>query len=109
MVCYAELLYFRIIKKLICTLSLQLNQDYPLLVWLSRFLTGLCAPGFMFIMGIGIVYFRESRKKLAWSEQRIWMHFATRGALLVALNFLQFINYLAAKKFLFLTVLYALV
>lgn len=28
--------------------------------WLVRFITGLCAPGFFYLMGIGIVFFTES-------------------------------------------------
>lgn len=48
------------------------NEGMPLLSWFLRALTALCAPGFMFLMGVGIVYFTESRKKIGWSNLRIY-------------------------------------
>ncbi|KAI8912430.1 hypothetical protein EDD86DRAFT_201321 [Gorgonomyces haynaldii] len=55
-----------------------------------RAITGLCAPGFMFLMGMGIAYFTASRKKLGWTDARINWHFIVRGLILVFLNFFQF-------------------
>ncbi|KAJ3304835.1 hypothetical protein HDV03_002217 [Kappamyces sp. JEL0829] len=70
---------------------------------------GLCAPGFMFLMGIGIVYFDQSRKKLGWTEKRIAWHFLVRGLVLVILNFVHFPFFFFFTKFSIpLTVLFAL-
>lgn len=58
--------------------------------WFIRFITGICAPAFFFLMAIGIVLFNTSRQKIGWSQVRIVKHFATRGVLIVLINFLQF-------------------
>lgn len=54
--------------------------------WTARMLTHLCAPGFMFLLGMGIVYFGRSRKKLGWSSGRMVLHFAIRAFVLAAVN-----------------------
>lgn len=54
--------------------------------WVARMLTHLCAPGFMFLLGMGIVYFGRSRSKLGWSTWRFVKHFLIRSAVLVVLN-----------------------
>lgn len=58
--------------------------------FLTRWLTHLCAPGFFMLMGIGIVYFAESRLAAGWTAGRITRFLATRGAaLLVVQHFLE--------------------
>jgi uncharacterized membrane protein len=56
--------------------------------FLSRFLTHLCAPGFFFLMGIGMVLFASSRRKRGWGDGAVVGHFVVRGGLLMALQFL---------------------
>ena len=56
------------------------------LPFLTRVLTHLCAPGFFFLMGVGMLLFAESRRKLGWSELKIMAHFWLRGALLMVLQ-----------------------
>lgn len=51
--------------------------------FLTRWLTHLCAPGFFLLMGIGIVWFAESRSAAGWSSSRIARYFATRGGILL--------------------------
>lgn len=51
--------------------------------FLTRWLTHLCAPGFFMLMGIGIVYFAESRLAAGWTPGRITRFLATRGAVLL--------------------------
>lgn len=51
--------------------------------FLTRWLTHLCAPGFFMLMGIGIVYFAESRRAAGWTTGRITRFLATRGAVLL--------------------------
>lgn len=53
------------------------------IAFLTRWLTHLCAPGFFLLMGIGIVYFAESRRAAGWTAGRISRFLATRGAVLL--------------------------
>jgi uncharacterized membrane protein len=57
------------------------------LAFLTRFVTHLCAPGFFFLMGIGMVLFAHSRRRRGWGEAAITAHFLIRGGLLIALQF----------------------
>lgn len=58
--------------------------------FLTRWLTHLCAPGFFMLMGIGIVYFAESRVAAGWTAARITRFLVTRGiVLLVVQHFLE--------------------
>jgi uncharacterized membrane protein len=56
------------------------------LPFLTRFLTHFCAPGFFFLMGVGMLLFAELRREKGWSELKIMAHFWLRGALLIALQ-----------------------
>ncbi|RUS13470.1 hypothetical protein BC938DRAFT_477857 [Jimgerdemannia flammicorona] len=58
-------------------------------LFLLRLATHPCAPGFAFLMGIGIVYFIRSRKGLGWTDGRLVWHFFLRGTLLVVVNHLM--------------------
>ena len=58
------------------------------LPFLTRLVTHLCAPGFSFLMGTGMVLFAQSRRKMGWSRWAVTRHFLVRGALLIALQFL---------------------
>ncbi len=63
--------------------------EYPgALAFLTRFVTHLCAPGFFFLMGVGMALFADSRGRLGWSEGRITRHLALRGVLLIGLQLL---------------------
>ena len=57
----------------------------------TRFVTHFSAPGFFFLMGVGMVLFFQSRTKIGWSKKEIRAHFLIRGLVLillqVALNF----------------------
>ena len=57
-------------------------------LFLTRFITHLCAPGFFFLMGLGMYLFAHSRREQGWTEPRIIGYFAKRGALLILLNVL---------------------
>ncbi|KAL8790079.1 MAG: hypothetical protein Q9213_000781 [Squamulea squamosa] len=63
------------------------NDPVP---WTARMLTHLCAPGFMFLLGMGIVYFGRARSKLGWSSWQMVKHFAIRAFVLAAVNELLF-------------------
>ncbi len=54
--------------------------------FLTRFITHFCAPGFFFLMGIGLVMYGQSRKKRGWSNGRMIKALALRGLLIIFLE-----------------------
>lgn len=56
------------------------------LAFLTRLVTHLCAPGFFFLTGVGMLLFAEARRTVGWSEFAIRKHYLTRGALLIVLQ-----------------------
>jgi uncharacterized membrane protein len=54
--------------------------------FLTRLVTHLCAPGFMFLMGTGAALFAASRTREGWSPLRITGHLALRGIVLIVLG-----------------------
>ena len=56
------------------------------LAFLTRFVTHLSAPGFFFLMGVGMVLFAHSRRAKGWGEWAIMRHFWLRGVILMALQ-----------------------
>ncbi len=55
--------------------------------FLTRFITHICAPGFFFLMGVGMVFFAHSRRSLGWQESKIFNHFLLRGIILIFFQF----------------------
>jgi len=62
------------------------------LSFLTRFVTHLAAPGFFFLMGVGMLLFTRSRQQLGWDKKKIIAHFITRGLILIALQLLVIIR-----------------
>ncbi len=56
------------------------------LAYTVRSLTHLCAPGFTFLLGLGVVYFGAARARLGWPAARMARHFAVRGLVLLAVT-----------------------
>jgi uncharacterized membrane protein len=54
----------------------------------TRLVTHLAAPGFFFLMGVGMFYFAQSREENGWSRWSIVRHFWIRGAILIVIQFL---------------------
>lgn len=54
--------------------------------WVSRTLTHICAPGFFFLMGMGVQYFHRSRTRIGWSRRRMAWHFVVRAVALTAVS-----------------------
>ena len=53
------------------------------LAFLTRLVTHYCAPGFFFLMGVGMTLFAMSRRNRGWSDRKIIQHFLLRGSLLI--------------------------
>lgn len=51
--------------------------------FITRAVTHLCAPGFFFLMGIGIALLATSRERAGWSAHKISLFYTARGALLI--------------------------
>lgn len=64
------------------------SQYSSALPFLTRFVTHLSAPGFFFLMGVGMLLFTRSRETQGWSQPKIAAHFLLRGLLLIALQLL---------------------
>ena len=58
------------------------------LPFLTRLVTHFSAPGFFFLMGVGMCLFAEARRKQGWSAWQISGHFWIRGIVLIALQLL---------------------
>jgi len=54
--------------------------------FITRFITHFCAPGFFFIMGIGMIFFMNSRMQKGWTNGEIMRSLAIRGALIILLE-----------------------
>ncbi|KAK2604924.1 hypothetical protein N8I77_007814 [Diaporthe amygdali] len=52
------------------------------IAYVTRSLTHLCAAGFTFLLGMGVVYFGRSRRALGWSTGRMFWHFFARAVVL---------------------------
>jgi uncharacterized membrane protein len=62
---------------------------YPSAFWFwTRWITHVCAPGFFFLMGIGMILFSDARLKAGWDEGRVTRFFVIRGLLLMLLQLL---------------------
>lgn len=68
--------------------GITLPQYHGILPFLTRWITHLCAPGFFFLMGVGMILFATSRLKAGWTENKIMRFFVTRGLLLIILQLL---------------------
>jgi uncharacterized membrane protein len=64
------------------------NYRHDALAFLTRFVTHMAAPGFFFLLGVGMVLLAASRYQRGWSNGRIVRHFVVRGLLLILLQFL---------------------
>ncbi|KAM0274386.1 hypothetical protein ACHAQH_007888 [Verticillium albo-atrum] len=54
-----------------------------------RTLAHFCAPGFTFLLGMGIVYFGRSRAKLGWSAGSMVRHFLVRAVVLTLVSMIM--------------------
>ena len=60
---------------------------YPDGYWFwTRWITHICAPGFFFLMGMGMTLFADGRLKAGWGEGKIAGFFVIRGFILIILQ-----------------------
>ena len=59
---------------------------YDSLSFMTRFVTHLAAPGFFFLMGVGMLLFAESQQKRGRGKWAVIRHFLMRGVVLIALQ-----------------------
>lgn len=56
-------------------------------VWFyTRLISHICAPGFFFLMGVGVLFLVQSRLKSGWSSFRIKKFLITRGLILILIE-----------------------
>src|SRR5262249_22968026 len=58
------------------------HSDHAL-PFITRLVTHFCAPGFFFLMGIGMTLLADSRRRMGWSGTRIAGYFVRRGIVLL--------------------------
>ncbi len=56
--------------------------------FIMRYITHLCAPGFIFLMGISMVFFISKRKSFQWTQRECLLYYAKRAFILIALQFI---------------------
>ena len=56
------------------------------LAFMTRFVTHLAAPGFFFLMGVGMYLFTEARQKHGWGKWAVIRHFLIRGIIFSGLR-----------------------
>lgn len=63
-------------------------SDYggSLLVFFTRWVSHLCAPGFALLMGAGMILFAESRRNRGWETGSLIRHFLVRGLILIIVS-----------------------
>ncbi|KAK8006645.1 hypothetical protein PG991_012942 [Apiospora marii] len=76
--------------------------------YIIRTLTHLCAPGFTFLLGMGVVYFGRSRTRLGWSTYQMLRHFVIRAAVLTLIVVLMGVAFTGGKIWFLNAVLFAL-
>jgi len=55
--------------------------------FVTRLITHPVAPGFSFLMGVGMALFAHSRRERGWSERALVRHLVARGTVLIILQF----------------------
>ncbi|QYS95444.1 hypothetical protein H0G86_002736 [Trichoderma simmonsii] len=56
--------------------------------YIVRTLTHFCAPGFTFLLGMGVVLLSQSRTRIGWSAGRLMQYYAVRGLVLTAVTWI---------------------
>ena len=90
------------------------NDSVPVHEWnrplavTIRTLTHLCAPGFTFLLGMGVAYFGRSRTNLGWSAGQMIWHFVVRAVVLTLITEVMGLVMTAGKVWFLNIVLFSL-
>ncbi|KAM0449512.1 hypothetical protein ACHAO4_007532 [Trichoderma viride] len=76
--------------------------------YIVRTFTHFCAPGFMFLLGMGVVFLSKSRTRLGWSAGRMLQYYAMRGFVLTAVTVLWGVLWSGGQLWFMNMVLFAL-
>ncbi|EHK44497.1 hypothetical protein TRIATDRAFT_175301, partial [Trichoderma atroviride IMI 206040] len=76
--------------------------------YIIRTFTHFCAPGFMFLLGMGVVFLSKSRTRLGWSASRMLQYYAMRGFVLTAVTVLWGVLWSGGQLWFMNMVLFAL-
>lgn len=76
---------------------------HSFLDFIELFFVNAVAPGFYMMMGMGIIFFHQSRLKDGWSEKKICRYLMVRGGLLILLQLtvLQLFEFVAEQRIYF--------
>jgi len=66
------------------------DDDVNVLLYITRYITHLSAPGFYLLMGISMILFYNSRIRNNWPIEKIAKHFIIRGLVLIVAEFVFF-------------------
>lgn len=81
------------------------NRPFAMVV---RTLTHLCAPGFTFLLGMGVAYFSRSRTNMGWPASKMVRHFVVRAVVLTAVMEVMGFALMLGEIWFFNIVLFAL-
>ena len=68
--------------------GVDLSANNEAIWFFTRLISHICAPGFFFLMGIGVLFLVQSRLKSGWSSFRIKRFLITRGLILILIEML---------------------
>ncbi|KAK4451330.1 hypothetical protein QBC34DRAFT_400764 [Podospora aff. communis PSN243] len=88
--------------------SAPVNQWNRPLAATIRTLTHLCAPGFTFLLGMGVAYFGRSRTNMGWSAGQMIRHFVVRAVVLTMITEVIGLTMTGGQVWFFNIVLFAL-
>lgn len=66
--------------------GLPLPEHSSLLSFMPRLVSHLCAPGFIFLIGVGIVLLMQCRLKQGWTHSKVRFYLMKRGLILIILQ-----------------------
>jgi len=66
--------------------GVDLSNNNEAIWFFTRLLSHICAPGFFFLMGVGVLFLVQSRLKSGWGNFRIKRFLITRGLILILIE-----------------------
>jgi len=66
--------------------GVELSSDNNSVWFFTRLISHICAPGFFFLMGVGVLFLVQSRLKSGWNNLRVKRFLITRGFILIIIE-----------------------